>query len=157
MRKTGWVMVALIGALALVAASCGSDDGGGNGEAQVGGEIAQVELKEQNGSGESGTAELRDEGGQTVVEISLNGAPASAQPAHIHKGTCANLDPAPAYPLEDVVDGTSTSTENVTLEDLKSGEYAINVHKSAAEAQTYVACGDIGTGGGGSMGGGEGY
>ena len=157
MRKISWLIVTLVALLVLVAAGCGSDDNGGNGEAQVGGEIANVELKEQNGSGESGTAELRAEGGQTVVEITLDDAPATAQPAHIHKGTCANLDPAPAYPLEDVVDGRSTSTENVTLEDLKSGQYAINVHKSAAEAQTYVACGNVGSGDGGSMGSGEGY
>ena len=158
MRKMVLILAALAVGLVLVGAGCGSEDDDGGTEAQVGGEVVMVELEEQNDSGESGTAELRGEGGQTVVEISLDGAPAAAQPAHIHKGTCENLDPTPAYPLEDVMDGTSTSTEDVTLEELKKGEFAINVHKSNEEPQTYVACGNLGSGtGGGSMGDGEGY
>jgi Cu/Zn superoxide dismutase len=158
MRRTVLIFAALTLGLALVGAGCGSEEDDGGTEAQVGGEILMVELEEQNGSGESGTAELRGEDGQTIVEISLDGAPAAAQPAHIHKGTCENLDPTPAYPLEDVADGRSTSTEAVTLEELRNGEYAINVHKSNEEPQTYVACGNLGSGtGGGSMGDGEGY
>ena len=145
MRKT-WILT-LGASLVLMTAGCGSDDESGNGgtqpQAEVGGEIFMVQLNEQNGSGESGTAELRGEGSQTVVEISLDGAPATAQPAHIHKGTCENLDPAPAYPLEDVVGGKSTSTESVKLANLRDGEYAINVHKSAAAVETYVACGNV--------------
>lgn len=157
MRRTVLIFAALTLALTLVGAGCGSEDDGGT-EAQAGGEIFMVELQEQSGSGESGTAELRGEGSQTIVEISLDGAPATGQPAHIHKGTCENLDPTPAYPLEDVADGTSTSTEDVMLEELRNGEYAINVHKSNEEPQTYVACGNLGSGaGGGSMGDGEGY
>ena len=55
-------------------------------------------------------------------------------------------------------DGTSTSTVDVKLDDLRNGAFAINVHKSAAEIQTYVACGDISTGKGGSgEGSGSGY
>ena len=37
---------------------------------------------------------------QTKVVLEVKGAPSGAsQPVHIHKGTCAKLDPKPAYPL----------------------------------------------------------
>jgi hypothetical protein len=161
MRRTVLIPAVLLAGLVLALAACGSDDDGeGAGEAQVGGEVAMVELQEQNDSGESGTAELRDEGGETIVEISLDGAPASEpQPAHIHKGTCDDLNPQPEYGLDDVIDGRSTTSVSATLEKLKSGGYAINVHKSVPEASVYVACGNLGGGTGtdGSDEGGIGY
>ena len=49
----------------------------------------------------------------------------------------------PAYALENVVDGKSTTEVNVAIEDLVGQGFAVNVHKSADEAQVYVACGDI--------------
>ena len=58
-------------------------------------------------------------------------------------GSCENLDPQPAYGLENVVDGKSTTEVNVAIEDLVDKGFAVNVHKSADEAQVYVACGDI--------------
>lgn len=105
---------------------------------------AEVALQEQNGSGESGTGTLSlNDDGSLHVSLQLSGAPAESQPAHIHKGTCANLDPAPAFPLTNVVNGSSETDVQVSLDDLAAGPYAINVHKSEAEADTYVACGDI--------------
>ena len=109
-----------------------------------------IQLNEQNSSGQSGTATLTEQNGQLMVSINLSNGSDTPQPAHIHKGTCANLDPVPAIPLQNVVNGTSTtnidlSTNSVakSLNDLMTGQYAINVHKSAAEAKVYVACGDI--------------
>ena len=121
-----------------------------------------VQLNEQNNSGQSGQAILTASGDQTVVTITLSNGTAEPQPAHIHKGTCDNLDPKPAYPLTSVVNGASETTVNVKLDDLLNGQYAINVHKSAAEVTTYVACGNIvnmmmgpgGAGGGTETGGG---
>jgi len=106
-----------------------------------------VPLYEQNGSGESGTAVLTEQNGQLMVQLNLANTPAGVpQPAHIHEGTCADLNPTPKYPLNNVVDGASTTTVAVTLADLTGSQaYAINVHKSAAEAKVYVACGDIST------------
>jgi len=98
----------------------------------------------QNGSGEDGTATITDAGGGMVmVTVDLANGPATPQPAHIHKGTCANLDPAPFSPLNNVVGGKSTSTVPPSIADLAKGGYAINVHKSPAEVATYVSCGDI--------------
>jgi hypothetical protein len=102
-----------------------------------------VKLEPQGGSGESGTATLTKVGDkQTKVSISVSGGPAAAQPTHIHKGTCANLDPKPAFPLSPVTGGKSETTVNASLDDLEKG-YAINGHKSAQDLKTYVFCGDI--------------
>ena len=103
-----------------------------------------VQMQPQNNSGESGTATLTDMGNnQTQVVLNLTGAPANAQPAHIHEGTCANLNPTPKYPLTNVSNGQSTTTVNVSLASLMTGGFAINVHKSATEASTYFSCGNI--------------
>lgn len=102
-----------------------------------------VELNELNGSGISGSAVLTAEGDMTKVDITLQGA-TGGEPVHIHKGTCANLDPNPLFPLTPIsADGTSSSTVAVTLDALLKGQYAINVHKSNAQIGVYVACGDI--------------
>jgi hypothetical protein len=74
---------------------------------------------------------------------------AVAHPAHIHSGTCAELDPNPAFPLDDVAQAgdsmvaTSTTMVDVSLDDLLASPYAINAHQSADDIATYVACGDI--------------
>jgi hypothetical protein len=136
-----YVALVVLG-LALLA-GCGSDNGGS------GSEEATIDLSEQNSSGESGTATLTAEGDKTKVVISLDAAPAGTpQPAHIHEGSCANLDPTPKYGLENVVDVKSTTEVDEPLDELRDEAYAINVHKSGTDLKTYVACGDIGSGGG---------
>jgi hypothetical protein len=103
-----------------------------------------VTMKAQNGSSEDGTATITASGDSAVtVVVKLSNGTTVAQPAHIHVGSCANLDPTPKYPLTNVVDGASETTVNVALADLTKGGFAINVHKSAAEVSTYVSCGDI--------------
>jgi hypothetical protein len=103
-----------------------------------------VPIHAQNKSGESGSAKLTPEGDKTKVEISLKGASkAGSQPAHIHDGPCAKLDPKPRYGLSNVENGKSTTEVPVKIEELTGGNLAINVHKSAADLKTYVACGDI--------------
>ena len=102
-----------------------------------------VNLMAQNNSGETGTVTFTPQGEKTQVVIKINGAPASAQPAHIHDGSCAALDPKPRVPLQDVVNGSSTTNVNMKLADIMSKGGAINVHKSAAELTAYVACGEL--------------
>ena len=90
-----------------------------------------VPMHAQNGSGETGTATLTQSGANIVVTVSVKNGTSIPQPAHVHTGTCANLNPAPKYPLTDVVDGKSTTTlKNMKLASLETGGYAINVHKS---------------------------
>jgi len=130
MKRIGWVLV-LLGSVWWIAAA----------PAQA---TVTISLKEQNNSGQSGTAVLRAVGDQTEVTIRLTPGPAGVdQPAHIHEGTCANLNPKPAFPLSPVRDGQSVTTVNVKLTDLLARPFAINVHKSAQEIAVYVACGEI--------------
>ncbi len=103
-----------------------------------------ADLKAQNSSGETGTVMLTPRGDKTEVTIKLSGAPAGVQqPAHVHQGTCAKLDPKPKYPLQNVTDGGSTTTLPVKLAALTDGKHAVNVHKSADDLKTYVACADL--------------
>jgi len=101
-----------------------------------------VKLEAQNNSNESGTATLTPAGDSTKVVLDVKGADGT-QPTHIHKGTCAKLDPKPAFPLSPVVNGKSESTVKASMKDLTSGGYVINGHKSAQDLKTYVFCGDI--------------
>ena len=100
-----------------------------------------VQLGEQNKSGETGTATITAQGSKTQIVLQMQGAPAEAQPAHIHDGTCAALDPKPRIPLQNVTGGKSTTTVDVPISQVMKG--AINVHKSTSDLKTYVACGDL--------------
>jgi hypothetical protein len=153
--RTGTCVIVL--ALLVLAAGCGGY--GKSGSKSTSSEVT-VTLAQQNGSGESGTATLTKVGNQTKVVIDLKNSSDMAlslvQPAHIHKGSCATLG-AVEYPLTNVKSGKSTTTVSAKLDDLQKGAYAINVHKSAADIKTYVACGDIGTGKSSGGSGGSGY
>lgn len=134
--------------LVLLGAGCGgstSSESGGSSEMEI-----EVPLEEQNGSAESGTATLTAVGDQTRVVLDVQSRSATPvaprQPAHIHKGTCEDLDPTPAYGLNDVKAGTSTSTVDAKLSDLRNGAFVINVHESAEKIERYVACGVVGAG-----------
>ncbi|HEY5426256.1 MAG TPA: hypothetical protein VIJ77_06890 [Candidatus Tumulicola sp.] len=103
-----------------------------------------VNLASQNNSGESGTATLTQQPDGVQVVISLANAPTSAQPAHVHMGTCDKLNPAPEYPLTSITAGSSTTLiKGVTIDQLLAKPVAINVHKSTSDLGTYVACGNI--------------
>lgn len=104
-----------------------------------------VALQAQNNSGQSGNVTLTETlEGKVYVEVRMEGVPSSiARPAHIHKGSC----PKPGevlHSLTNIVDERSESTLSATLAEL-AGEMplAINVHKSFAELNVYVSCGDF--------------
>lgn len=146
MVKTLLATLALLAAF--VAAGCGSSGGGGptstgGTTTGAGNEGLQVQLQEQNFSGEDGTATLFAKGKKTKVVIEMASYAANAQPAHIHKGTCASLAATPAYPLNNVVKGMSTTVVPVSLATLLKGKYAINMHRSVKQLKIYVACGNI--------------
>jgi len=103
-----------------------------------------VKLEAQNNSGQDGVATLMPEGNKTKVVIEIPNAPSGvAQPAHIHLGTCDKLDKAPKWNLEAVKGGRSVTMVPVSLDTILKDKAAINIHKSAAEAQIYVSCGNI--------------
>lgn len=109
------------------------------------GHSLNINMGEQNGSGQTGSANVTDMKGGVNVSITLKGEPKGAsEPAHIHDGTCAKLNPAPFKPLTSVVGGKSfTHVAGLTVAELKKEKYAINVHKSANDLKTYVSCGDL--------------
>lgn len=91
-----------------------------------------------------------------------------SHPAHIHMGTCEDLDPNPAAPLvnieprlnEDSDDENANTAQGVltapsvlysmseefeySWEDMLAQSHAINVHESDENIDVYIACGDIG-------------
>jgi hypothetical protein len=131
MKKIILVFVAALTMFALVGAIAFAQD-------------AVATLSAQNGSGQNGTATLTDMGnGTTKVVVDITSNTTDPQPIHIHNGTCDTLDPKPVYPLTTMVNGHSETIVNVSVSDLLSKPYAINVHKSATQASIYVACGNI--------------
>ena len=81
-----------------------------------------------------------------------------AHPAHIHAGSCAELGEV-VFPLSDValpvgdmmgaegghpVEISDTNLPDVALQTILDGAHAVNVHLSADEIGTYIACGNIG-------------
>ncbi len=113
-----------------------------------------VPIAAQNGSNQTGVAVLTPTSdGKTKVDIALKGEPDGAvEPAHIHKGPCKTLTPKPSYALTAIAGGKSSTVVDVPLSQLQAGTMAINVHESATQIQTYVACGDIPPASGGPSG-----
>lgn len=107
--------------------------------------VLNINMGQQNKSKQDGTATVKDVKGGVWVKVSVFNEPKGAsEPAHIHAGTCAKLNPAPWKPLNNVVNGTSTTTlKGVTVAQLKKTNYAVNVHKSASDLKHYVSCGDL--------------
>ncbi len=106
-----------------------------------------VTMNALNGSGQTGTATIaHGKTGNLTVTIDLNGEPAGAsEPAHIHPGTCADLNPIPKVVLSPVVDGRSVTTIAAPTS-ANPGARSIVVHKgTGADMKTYVSCGDIPT------------
>jgi hypothetical protein len=117
----------------------GDSDGSGNGQHEA---MAKLEMVDE--SGYHGKAHLKDMGdGTTRVKIELEGmSGAMSMPAHIHMGSMDNYDPKPKHPLNNVENGMSETTVDVSLEKLLSEDHVIAVHMSE-EDLTVVAVGDI--------------
>jgi hypothetical protein len=124
-----------------VACSSGNDNpsiGGG-----TAGQIVDVTMQALNG-GPSGTAKLSESPDlMLTVTITLNSAPGVQEPAAIHPGTCAGIDPTAKFRLSSVSGGTSTTRSlNSTLGELSSSPYVIVVQRSGTDP-TPVSCGPI--------------
>jgi LPXTG-motif cell wall-anchored protein len=102
-----------------------------------------LQLAPQNNSGISGTATFTPSGSGLTVDLKVTGAGAGPEPAHIHPGTCAQLDPTPQFTLTSVANGASTTTIQSTFQALAASPHAVHLHKSADELSIYVACADI--------------
>ena len=96
-------------------------------------------LDELNGSGQTGFVTLSANGDQTEVVVSATAGISAL--AHIHEGTCETLGGV-AHGLSDTSGATSSSTVDVTLDALKSGSFAVNLHTDG-DAGVYSSCRDI--------------
>lgn len=131
------VAVALLGL-----AGCGGGDD--EDEAVVAGDTAlRLELTEQNGSGQSGTATLTPVGDdRTKIVMELSNPPAVPQPAHVHPGPCDDLgDPVAA--LANVVRGRSETTVPLSFAEVRRGDLVVHAHKSEREYSISVACAPV--------------
>lgn len=103
-----------------------------------------VPMHALNGSHEDGSAVISQVADGVRVVVTLAQSTTGEQPTHIHVGTCGAINKAPEYSLRSTAGGQSdTVVKGVTLDDLRKGSYAINVHKSADDLGTYVSCGSI--------------
>ena len=101
-----------------------------------------VPLEELNDSGISGEATLTETADGTQVSLLVEGA-TGGHPVHIHFANCAVLGEVSA-PLTDIDEnGMSETTVPLTIDELTSGEYAINAHESTENIVNYIACGNI--------------
>lgn len=104
-----------------------------------------VSLLAINNSGASGQATLSEVDGQVQVKIELAGTSQETlpQPVHLHKGVCDAIG-EPIYTLSSVLNGASETTLPVSLAAIADNlPLVLNVHKSAAEINVYVACGEV--------------
>lgn len=103
------------------------------------------------GSKITGTAEFegKDKDKKSEAEISIKGGtPGAELPWHVHSGKCGTGGPivgaATAYkPLKVKDNGEAKEEAKLDIAAPMSGDYSVNVHKSAAEMKTIVACGDL--------------
>lgn len=114
-----------------------------------------IALKQQNRSGQSGTATLIERAdGTFTVKLRMSKPvkfPGPSQNAHIHKVPCAKYARMRSFnaQLATVVDwltnlsrGRSTTHVSIPLAKRTTGRFAINVHEQNSP-YTVVACGDI--------------
>jgi hypothetical protein len=137
--------LSLVIALGLTGSAMGAPNTMNHVDNAMSGHSMTINLGAQNGSKQDGQAFLNDTPNGLKVKVQLKNEPSGAsEPAHIHEGTCAKLNPAPWKPLSNVVGGVSTTTiKGLTLAEVKKAKYAINVHQSAANLGHYVSCGDL--------------
>lgn len=86
---------------------------------------------------------------QTLAHIEItNAAPGGRHPWHVHRGQCGTdmgiLGPADAYHVLKVGgDGKAKDDATLPLPFPTAGQYFVNVHASAQNMTTIVACGNL--------------
>src|SRR3954464_10368702 len=99
--------------------------------------------------GQAWMAGDQKEQGQTRAHVEIsNAVPGGKHPWHVHRGQCGSdqgiFGPAGAYkPLTVESDGKASSTVVLQVPTPKTGEYFVNVHASAKNMKTIVACGNL--------------
>ena len=106
-------------------------------------------LQPVNNSGVRGSVAARSALTTSGVSISISGAQPGAQhPWHVHRGSCGQdqgvVGDATAYPALAVSgNGTASASANLKVGLSEDARYMVNVHRSAAELGTIIACGPL--------------
>ena len=107
-------------------------------------------LASEAGGPVAGTATAAPSGtAATAATVNLTGAtPGAIHPWHIHAGRCGDngpiVGPPSAYPpLAAGPDGAATVMATVPVATPVSGNFYVNVHRSATEMGAIVACGNL--------------
>jgi hypothetical protein len=143
MRRVGLQFLVRFGVAAFVIAALAAF---GSIQVSAQGEEIIIPIEELNGSGVSGDATLTDNGdGTTTIDVLVDGA-SGDHPIHLHEGTCAEL--GDVVVTLTTVDSSGSSVTDVpvplaTIQDPEVGPHAINIHLSADDIATYIACGDV--------------
>jgi len=101
------------------------------------------------GSATSRSVGIEGGGGTATASIEVRGAtPGSRHPWHVHTGTCATGGPfigeADDYPILVIeADGTADATAAIEAGMSDETRYHVNVHRSASDLGTIIACGDL--------------
>lgn len=126
-------LVGLVIAAHVVVAACSAD-----------GRRHVVDLATQSESGVTGTVTLVElDARATRVEVAVEPAGNPDMPAHVHPGSCDELVPQPKYPLQNVVNGASTTVVPAGLDELLAGGLAVNLHRANDDLGTYTACANL--------------
>lgn len=103
------------------------------------------------GAGANATALSTSSGTSVTVAFrEASGMSGTVRPWHVHFGTCGNdqgiVGDASAYsPLRPGADGTASTAATISVPLDPTRSYFVNIHKSPAELQTIVACGQLTT------------
>jgi hypothetical protein len=87
--------------------------------------------------------------GRTEAQVDIsNAVPGGENPWHVHRGHCGAdqgiFGSADAYkPLKVDGNGRASSTAELAIPTPKTGEFFVNVHASAKNMSTIVACGNL--------------
>jgi len=104
-------------------------------------------IVELRGAGWMGPDEKNADRTRAHVDIA-NAVPGAVHPWHVHRGRCGAdqgiFGPADAYkPLKVGDGGRASSDADLTVPTPKTGEFFVNVHASARNMRTIVACGNL--------------
>ncbi|HEX6533698.1 MAG TPA: hypothetical protein VF041_03820 [Gemmatimonadaceae bacterium] len=89
------------------------------------------------------------DGNGTRVHVSIsNAAPGGVHPWMVHQGRCGDdrgvVGQASDYqPLRVSAEGTASQDAILSIPEPKTGEYFVNVHASASNMGTSIACGNL--------------
>ncbi len=110
--------------------------------------VLRYPVSEMNGTGITGLVIIKGDTRNSTVTVLLQGTPAGGKhPMHFHAGNCdSNGDVV--VPLNDLdgTTGTSRTVVNVPYGSIVGEDHYLNVHASAEDMGTIVACGEVGLG-----------